>query len=460
MPVAGLGAEPIPEDGTLRLQVAARQLPQRRLRRLWFRRLMGGPAWDCLREVRATLWRNKLRSFLSLFGIAWGVGSLILVTALTEGFRQGQRKNMAQLGDRIVFVFPGRTEQQAGGARAGRRIRLHWDDVEAVRANCPAVEVVAPEVKTVDVPVRSTYNAGRFLTLGVTAEYLQIRNLPIGEGRHISADDVREARRVTVLGASVREQLFPQSQPVLGQAVYIAGLPYSVVGVMAKKNQNSSYDGWDNDKVVIPATALLRDIPPSRQAYAEKQVNLIVYRARNPRQWAEAQRQVRAVLARRYQFLPTDEGALHFWDTVEDSERLDQVFDSMEIFLGAVGLITLSLGGIGVMNTMRISVVERTQEIGLRMALGATRRRVLVEFFLEGLMLALLGGLGGLAIVLLLVFGLNSLPMPAMFAGLVVRWAALLAVTATLGTVATLAALVPAWQAAKMTPVEALRSEV
>lgn len=414
---------------------------------------------DLLAETFGNIRRNKLRSFLTLFGIAWGIASLVLLSALADGFRVGQRRNMAQIGDNIVMLFPGRTERQAGGERAGRRVSLYQRDVAVIRNQCPAVAVVAGERKTWNVPARSRFNSGEFLTLGVTPAYLQLRNLPVGQGRKISAADVSQARRVAVLGASVRQQLFENRKDAIGRTIHLKGYPYTVIGLMPAKNQNSSYDGWDNEKILIPATALVRDMPQDRHIYAEGRVNAILYRPASLEQWQEAQREVKTVLGRIHGFDPRDEGALHIWDTVEDAQLFDKVFDSMEIFLATIALVTLTLGGIGVMNTMMMAVSERTNEIGLKKALGATRRRILLDFFLEGLTLALLAGAAGLVLVLVLAWGVNSLPMPGMFAGLPVKWGSLLFATAALGMVAVLAALPPAYNAARLTPVEALRHE-
>lgn len=416
-------------------------------------------AVDLARQTLANIRRNKLRSFLTLFGIAWGIASLVLLTALADGFREGQRKSLAQIGDRIVLVFPGRTSLHAGGERAGKRIFFDERDIVAIREQCPAVETVAAERKTWRVPVRSAFNSGQFLVLGVTPEYLAIRNLALAEGRQISAEDERQGRRVAVLGHAVRIQLFEKRGNVLGQTVHINGYPYLVVGLMAEKNQNSSYDGWDNDKVVVPASALRRDAPADREVHAQGRVNAIVYRPISLDQWKAAQQQVRAVLGRIHNFDPADERAVRMWDTVESAELVGAIFGSMEIFLSAVALVTLSLGGVGVMNTMMMAVSERTNEIGLKKALGATRRRILLDFFLEGILLAVAAGAAGLVLVVVLAAAVNALPLPAMFAGLPVRWSTLALATLALGAVAVASSLPPALAASRLTPVEALRYE-
>ncbi len=414
---------------------------------------------DLASQTLGNLRRNKLRSFLTLFGIAWGIASLVLMSALSDGFRQGQRKNMRQIGDNIVFVFGGVTEEQAGGQRAGRFVRLRQSDLALVRANCPDVDVAAPEFKNHNVAARSSTNSGRFLTVGVSPDYLKLRTLPVESGRHISAADVQQARRVAVLGASVRKQLFEKNPRPFGERIQLNNLPYEVVGLMGEKEQNSSYDGWDNDKILIPESALLRDLPPDRAVYAEGRLNGFLYRPVSTARWEQAQAQVRATLGRVHGFQPQDKGALRLFDSVESAQMFDSIFDATEIFLAVVALVTLSLGGVGVMNTMMMAVAERTHEIGLKKALGATSRRILADFFLEGLLLALLAGIGGLVLVLTLAALVNSLPLPAMFSGLPVHWKTTLLASFALGLTAVCAALPPARRAASLTPVEALRFE-
>ncbi|MBL0155854.1 MAG: ABC transporter permease [Bryobacterales bacterium] len=429
-------------------------------RRRSHRRMHGGElVQDLFRQTLANLHRNKLRSFLTLFGIAWGIASLVLMSALGDGFRQGQRKNMAQIGDNIVFVYGGVTEEQAGGQRAGRRVLLRERDLEIIRATCPAIQVAAAEHKKYEVPARSATNSGRFLSLGVTPDYLKLRNLPVERGRTVSRDDVREGRRVAVLGSSVRKQLFEKKPLPLGEQFYLNNYPYTVIGVMSEKDQNSSYDGWDNDKILVPESALLRDMPASRREYAEGRIDGFLYRPADVAHWEEAQAQVKAALGRLYNFSPVDPGALRIFDSIESAQMFDSIFNAGEIFLAVVSLVTLSLGGVGVMNTMMMAVAERTNEIGLKKALGATSHRILLDFFLEGLFLAVLSGAAGLLLVWGLSTAVNALPMPAMFSGLPIQWNMLAFATLALGLVAVASALPPARAAAALTPVEALRHE-
>ena len=409
-------------------------------------------------QTFANVWRHKLRSFLTMFGIAWGIASLVLMSALCDGFRLGQRKNMSQLGDNIVLLWNGRTEKQAGGQRAGRQIYFDTTDIQAIREQCPSVSVVAGEIKR-NLTAASEFNSGRFLTVGVTPDYLLLRNFPLGSGRHASGEDESGTRRVCVLGDSVRKQLFENRSDVIGRRVSLNGYPYTVIGLMSEKNQNSSYDGWDNEKILIPQSSLILDAPPTSPDYRKGRLSPIIYRPASIKEWGEAEREVRGVLGRRHDFDPTDKGATPMWDMIESAETFDKAFDATEVFLAVVSIITLSLGGVGVMNTMMTAVAERTHEIGLRKALGATKRRVLTDFLLEGLLLAFASGALGLAVVSLLAAGVNSLPMPEMFSGLPISYRTASLAMLALGTVAVVSALPPAWRACQLTPVEALREE-
>jgi putative ABC transport system permease protein len=411
-----------------------------------------------VQQTFANVWRHKLRSFLTMFGIAWGIASLVLMSALCAGFRQGQRKNMSQLGDNLVMVWNGRTEKQAGGQRAGRQMFWEGADIQAIREQCPSVGVVEGEIKR-NANAASDFNSGRFLVEGVTPSYLQLRNFPLGSGRRVSEEDQAGEHRVCVLGDSVRKQLFENRADVLGRRLNINGYPYTVIGLLSEKTQNSSYDGWDNDKILIPQSSLLRDCPPIDSDYRPGRLSPIIFRPVSVKGWDKAVREVRGVLSRRHDFDPSDEGATPMWNMIEDAEVFDKAFDGTEIFLAVVSIITLTLGGVGVMNTMMTAVAERTNEIGLRMALGATRRRILADFLLEGLLLAFASGALGMGVVMLLAAGVNSLPMPEMFSGLPISYRNALYAMLALGTVAVLSALPPAFRACQLTPVEALREE-
>ncbi len=295
--------------------------------------------------------------------------------------------------------------------------------------------------------------------LGVEPDYGDMRNIPVDRGRFLVSVDDAQGLRVAVLGDNVRKQLFGERPVQLGTFVTVHGLPYRIVGLSPPKNQNSSYNGLDSDKIFVPYSAMVRDFPPADPNFHPGLVSDIIYVPASLDLWKPARDQVMRVLARNHRFDPLDGGAIHVWDTVENARLVDNIFTSMTVFLACIALVTLTLGGVGVMNIMLVSVTERTREIGLRKAVGATRRRILLDYFLEGLLLALASGLAGWLAAYGIAAAVNTMPKQEMFAGLPVSGSTTAAAFAALGIVAVASAIWPAWRAANLTPVEALRYE-
>ena len=412
---------------------------------------------ELLRQVAGSLLRNKLRSFLTMAGIAWGIASIVLIVAMGDGFKEGQRNNMKSLGENIAIMFGGRTQMQAGGERAGRRIRLNYADVENMRRECYRIRTVAAELQG-QVKAVSPFNSGTFDVSGVESVFPELRTIPIEQGRFFTGKEEKAGERLCVIGLDVKKQLFGTRPEVAGATIAINSLPYRIVGVMANKDQNSSYSGMDEKRIFLPYTAMVRDVPPTKR-YTPGDLDEIIYQPRSLADYEAAHRQAVKVIARGHDFNPADDNAVHIWDTVEDQEQVAAIFDSMTVFLGFIGFVTLTLGGIGVMNIMLVTVSERTREIGLRKALGATRSRILIDFLVEGCVLAFSSGfIGWLA-----AFGISSalklVKMPGMFPGLPVSQTTSAIAFVSLSVIAITSAMIPAWRAASLTPVEALRNE-
>jgi putative ABC transport system permease protein len=264
---------------------------------------------------------------------------------------------------------------------------------------------------------------------------------------------------VAVLGYETRRQLFP-GQPAVGATLSVGGVPYIVIGVMPKKKQNSSYSGRDDEHLFVPFSAMARDFPPpEKPGVVRGWISNLVFSVGDPRDNAAAIAQVRRSVGRVHHFEALDEDALMMWDTNKYSSVIAQIFEVMTIFFGAVAVTTLALGGIGVMNIMLVSVTERTREIGMRKALGATRQDILRQFFAESATLTLVSGLLGFGIGVGICVGLGSLELPEFLPHPIVSLAAVLASVVTLSVVTLTAGLYPAQRAAEMTPVEALRFE-
>ena len=411
---------------------------------------------DLLRDTVATLWAHKRRTLLTMFGIAWGIISITIMVAAGEGLGDGIQKNQETFGKDVMIVFAGRTSMQAGGTRSGRRVRWLEEHYIQVARESPACKYVMPELGN-DVQVHSLFNSGTIQTVGALPPFTEIRSITIAQGRFYNEEDNAQARNVAFLGSDAKKQLFAE-RDALGQTIWMNGIPYTVIGVMKPKDQNSSYDGFDTRKVFIPFNAMRRDFPNKPPA-VEHSVDRLLVAPWSLETHLDCVHQIRRTLGRLHHFDPRDKEAAGIWDTVKDAEANRMIIVGMEIFMGAVGIATLFLGGLSVMNVMLVSVRERTREIGVRMALGATRRSILRQFFLETIfVVAVSGGVG-----LILSYGfcglVNLAPMPPFFSGMLTSWKIAAMSIFLLGLISVLSALYPANRAASVDPIEALRFE-
>jgi len=416
---------------------------------------------------------NKLRSVLTMFGILWGLASVVLLTAIGEGFRRGNDKVLRELGQNVAILRGGRTSMQVGGERAGRPVMLTVADARALATESSLIEVVSQELERV-APAISPYNAANAQIAGIEPPYQRIRTIELENGRHFTWHDEELRARVAIVGFSLAEQLFGK-RPIVGERLTLNGLPYTVVAKVRKKEQDSNYSGPDNNKIFVPFATMMRDMPlpeaepgtvsdivvaPKASVVDDLPRVLDERRGRlDDIEWPLG-RNVRAVLARRHRFDPNDHHAIDIWDTSLETLMFGRMIDRLRDFFRIVGIVTLVLGGIGVMNIMLVAVAERTREIGLRKALGATTGAVGRQFFLEGLFLTLLSGAAGMGIALGLCALLNMLPRTSRFEGMIVSWEAGVMSLLLLVVLGIITATYPAMRAAKLPPVEALRFEM
>jgi putative ABC transport system permease protein len=412
---------------------------------------------DLLTDTLRTLWAHKLRTFLTMFGIACGIFSITIMGAATDGLGSGLKRQHETFGKDVMIVFSGRTSLQAGGQRAGRQIWWLEDDYIPVRDQSPACRYVMPELGN-NASVRSVYNSGTILVEGSLPPFTEIRSIQVAEGRFYNEQDDDIAARVAFLGSDAKKQLFG-GRPALGETIWMNNIPYAVIGVMKEKDQNSSYDGMDIRKIFIPFRAVARDFPNKPPSHPPHTVDRLLVAPKSLALHEDCVRQVRAALGLLHNFDPHDKEAAGIWDTVKNAQANQLVIDGMKYFLGAVGVVTLFLGGLGVMNVMLVAVRERTREIGVRKAIGATRRAIVSQFFVETMLIVFLsGGIGlGVAYSLSLLVGL--FPKAPFFDGLLMTWQTGLVSFLLLGTVAVLSAVYPARRAAAVDPIEALRFE-
>jgi len=415
---------------------------------------------EILRQAVATFRAHKMRTFLTMFGLVWGIASVIILVGLGRGFVVDQKKHMETLGKDLVIVWGGRTSSQVGGRAAGREIRLNVDDAELIRDECYQIRNVSPELRRT-IPEVSQFNSANRGVVGMWPSYQEFRSLKVSEGRLITNDDEREGRRVLVLGSKAYRQLFP-GQPAIGATVLVKSVPYSVVGVLAEKKQNSNYSGPDNDYLFAPYSSVSRDFPPPEKPGAgitRGYLDDIVFEVANPEEHEAPVMQVRRTLGRVRHFDPLDKDALFIWDTMDGAKQLARIFGVVTIFFGCVAIVTLCLGGIGVMNIMLVSVTERTREIGTRKAMGATKRDILRQFFAESAMLTVVSGLLGFSFGMGTCIAIQALPLPDFVPHPIVSPISIVLSILTLSLITVTAGMYPAQRAADMTPVESLRYE-
>ena len=417
------------------------------------------PLYEILRQTLYALWENKLRSFLTMFGIVWGITSVILLVGLGIGFNLDQKEHLRTIGTDIAILFGGQTGAQSGGYASGRKIRMTIDDAVAIQQRATLVKTVSPEIRRTVSEV-SQWNAASRAVRGVWPEYQRFRSLTVDQGRLMSPQDEATGQRVILLGADANRQLFP-GKPVIGQTLMVAGYNYTVIGVLKKKKQNGSYgSGPDNTQLFVPFSSMERDFPPPEEPGVMRGfVNNIVIEPISPDLHEKALTQVLNILAERHHFEPSDKDALWVWDTLEGAKFTERIFSVMTLFFGAVALLTLALGGIGVMNIMLVAVTERTREIGVRKALGATAVDIRRQFLVESGIITIVSGVLGLFFGVGTCLAMRWIPLPDFIPHPVISPAAIIASLVTLTGITLFSGMYPAMRAANLSPMECLRTE-
>ena len=403
---------------------------------------------DVLRQLIRDVRTEKLRTFLTVFGIIWGTVAISLMLAFGTGLHKNMIKATAGLGDRIVIAWPGLTSIAYEGLGKGRRLRVSEEDIAAIRSEVQGLKAISSEYMT---SMRLDHGP-KTLSIdvsGVSPEFGSMRNLiPEMGGRFVNPIDQNEQRRVMFIGDRLKTNIFGE-EDAIGKIVLVNQSPFQIIGVLKKKSQDSSYSGRDNEKAFIPSTTF-------RALTGDKYVDNMVFQAADTGDTKALVERVRAAFGKRLRFDANDKEAMSMWDTTEQFQFFDIFMLAFNAFLGIIGVLTLIVGGIGVSNIMNVVVEERTREIGIKMALGAKQRYILTQFLLETLLVTAFGGLIGFAISL----GICAI-FPASLEEYVgspeVSPLVALLTSVALGIVGLLAGYFPARDAARLDPVVAMK---
>jgi putative ABC transport system permease protein len=402
-----------------------------------------------LRIALRALMVNKMRSALTMLGIIIGVGAVIAMIAVGSGAKKRIAEQIASMGSNMLIVLSG--SSTSGGLRFGSGTvpTLTVDDAKAILTEIPSVKYVAPNLSGVAQVVFGNQNWSTIVN-GTTPEVLEIREWPLAEGRSFTQQDVDGATKVCLLGKTVVDNLFGGIDPI-GQIVRIKKVPFTVVGVLASKGQ-STWGQDQDDTIFVPLTTAQKKLFGMQ---FPGMVRIIAVQAREPEAMKDVENQINELLRQRHRIQPNQDNDFSVRNLAEVMATAEQSASVMSLLLGAIASISLIVGGIGIMNIMLVSVTERTREIGIRIAVGAKGRDILLQFLIESLVLSLIGGTVGIGIGIVGTLVLSKFT----------QWPTLFSVEAILlaflfsGSVGVFFGFYPARKASMLNPIEALRYE-
>jgi putative ABC transport system permease protein len=409
---------------------------------------------DLGQQAYTALKYNRRRSLLTMLGMAWGIATVVLLLAYGSGFQNALMIAFRSFGGNMIGIFPGRTSLEAGGSKAGTQIRLTIQDLDYLRGEIPAITRISPEVDKQSLVTYGT-RSSNYGIRGTYANYQKIRDMELADGTFFAESENFTHSRVAVLGADVKKKLF-SGQNALGESVRVDGISYKVIGVL--KHVISGGDENMNTLIYIPYSA----VSDLKNSYYLDAI-MMDYEGEHEK----VAKAVKQSMAFHHSFDPKDERAIFVFDAIKDLADITVISIGIKVLLGFIGLLTLGIGGVGLMNIMLVSVTQRTREIGVEKALGALKWHILCQFLAEALAITFLGGLLGVALAYAVSWSVGSMTLWSAFETdasegdihLVINMATLFWATAILSFVGIVSGMVPAIKAAGLDPIEALRYE-
>ena len=410
---------------------------------------------DLLREAYDAMRHNRRRTALTMLGMGWGIATVVMLLAYGDGFGQAFENIFANFGNKLVIVIPGKTSTQAGGEKSGVQIKFKRDDVDALATNLPQITHITPCVEKQS-NVGYDTRVFTFTASGNDPNVYAIRSLKLGQGRFYNMEDQLQRARVAVIGSEAKEKLF-SGRNALGEYIRLDGLSFEVVGVLSAKMQEGNDD--INRTVYIPFTTM-SDLKDTHY------LDMIWFTYETP-EFERIEPAVRSIMATQHKFSQADRQAVRVFNLMTQLHQFQIITLGLKILMGFIGTLTLSIGGVGLMNIMLVSVTQRTREIGVQKALGAPRYYILFQFLAEALTITFMGGVLGVILAYGVALSVGKLTLYSAFAKngeagdirLIIAPGTLIASTIILGAVGLISGMIPAFRASRLDPIESLRHE-